>query len=404
MAPRAARQGEGADTMPVWRATLAGLCASLVGIGLARFAYTPLIPALIGAGWFAPADAAYLAAANLAGYVAGALAARPIAARASAVAVLRLMMLLAAASFVACATPLSFAWYFAWRFASGLAGGVLMVLAATTVLPHVPAGRRGLAAGAIFAGIGIGVLAAATLVPLLMRQGLAAVWLALGGLSLALALIAWPAWPRGAAPAPVTSGAAPSARPDLGPGARAIAPLVFAYGLNAAGLVPHMVFLVDFVARGLGQGIGTGAHYWVVFGIGAVAGPPLAGLVADRIGFARALRAGFVVQAAAVALLAVTDATPALVISSLVAGAFTPGVVPLVLGRIQELIPSDARARQAAWGAATTAFALFQAGGAYSFTFVFARSGESYARLFALGAVVLAFALAIDLAAARRRR
>ena len=43
-----------------WRATLAGLCASLVGIGLARFAYTPLIPALIAAGWFSPAAAAYL--------------------------------------------------------------------------------------------------------------------------------------------------------------------------------------------------------------------------------------------------------------------------------------------------------------------------------------------------------
>ncbi len=33
-----------------WRATLAGLCATLVGIGLARFAYTPLLPALITEG------------------------------------------------------------------------------------------------------------------------------------------------------------------------------------------------------------------------------------------------------------------------------------------------------------------------------------------------------------------
>jgi hypothetical protein len=34
------------------RATIAALCANLVGIGLARFGYTPLIPALIAAGWF----------------------------------------------------------------------------------------------------------------------------------------------------------------------------------------------------------------------------------------------------------------------------------------------------------------------------------------------------------------
>ena len=44
------------------------------------------------------------------------------------------------------------------------------------------------------------------------------------------------------------------------------------YGLNAAGLVPHMLFLVDYVARGLGQGVDAGARYWVVYGLGAVAG------------------------------------------------------------------------------------------------------------------------------------
>jgi len=55
------------------RAALAGLCATLVGIGLARFAYAPLLPALIQGGWFTPAEAAYLGAANLLGYLAGAV-------------------------------------------------------------------------------------------------------------------------------------------------------------------------------------------------------------------------------------------------------------------------------------------------------------------------------------------
>jgi MFS family permease len=126
-----------------WRATFAGLCASLVGIGLARFAYTPLIPALIAAGWFAPAEAAYLGAANLAGYLAGALLARGTAQYAGAAVVLRASMVLATATFFACAVPLSFAWFFIWRFAAGLAGGALMVLAAPTVLARVPPPRAG---------------------------------------------------------------------------------------------------------------------------------------------------------------------------------------------------------------------------------------------------------------------
>ena len=74
-----------------WRSTTSALCASLVGIGLARFAYTPLLPALIEAHWFAASDAAYLGAANLTGYLAGALLAAPMAAPASASAVLRAM-------------------------------------------------------------------------------------------------------------------------------------------------------------------------------------------------------------------------------------------------------------------------------------------------------------------------
>ena len=173
-----------------WRATVAGLCASLVGIGLARFAYTPLIPALIAAGWFAPAAAAYLGAANLAGYLAGALLARRMAQHATTAVVLRTNMLLASAAFFACAAPLPFAWFFAWRFAAGVAGGALMVLAAPTVLAHVPPARRGLAGGAIFTGVGLGIAASGTLVPLLLRAGLSATWCGLGALALVLTLLA----------------------------------------------------------------------------------------------------------------------------------------------------------------------------------------------------------------------
>jgi MFS family permease len=93
-------------------AAIAGLSASLVGIGLGRFAYTPLIPPLIAAASFGPSQVVYLGAANLAGYLAGALVASPLAARFPAARVLRGMMLLATAAFFACADPLSFLWFF----------------------------------------------------------------------------------------------------------------------------------------------------------------------------------------------------------------------------------------------------------------------------------------------------
>jgi predicted MFS family arabinose efflux permease len=376
----------------VWRATLAGMCASLVGIGLARFAYTPLIPVLVTEQWFEPAQAAYLGAANLAGYLAGALSARRMTAVAPVTVVLRVMMLLATASFFACAHPFSFSWFFVWRFAAGASGGTLMVLAALAVLPHVPSSRRGLAGGAIFTGVGLGVVASGTLVPVLLNLGLASTWEALGVLSLALTLLAWAGWPKEiSGPASVVVSPRPRARSSA-----ALRGLYLEYGLNAVGVVPHMVFLVDFIARGLGQGLTVGARYWVVFGLGAVGGPMLAGFAADRTGFRATLRLAFLLQAGAVALVVLTDRPLALLVSSAVVGAFVPGVVPLTLGRVHELVP-DEQGRKAAWSRCTAAFALGQAGAACAFSHVFARTGGEYGLLFAAGAGALLLALVIDL-------
>jgi len=373
-------------------AALAGLSASLVGIGLARFAYTPLIPALIGDHWFAPASVIYLGAANLAGYLAGALAARPLAAWKSPTALLRGMMLLATASFFASVTPVSVTWFGIWRFASGLAGGVIMVLAAPTILPHTDPRRRGLVGGLIFTGVGLGIAASGTLVPLLLRAGLPATWLGLGVLSTALTLLAWGGWPS---EAPHT---AVSRTPVLPTWSRPVRALLLEYGLNAAGMVPHMVFLVDFVARGLGEGLAVGAGYWVVYGIGALGGPLLAGALADRIGFRAAYQLAFVVQAAVVALPVWFDGAGWLALSALVAGAFTPGVVPLALGRVHDLLPGDAAAQRLVWGRTTMAWALFQAVAAYLDSWLFAQTG-SYRLLFALASGALVLALATDLLA-----
>ncbi|MFY9990038.1 MAG: YbfB/YjiJ family MFS transporter [Rhodoplanes sp.] len=385
----------GEKSIVIWRAALSALCAGLIGIGLARFAYSPLIPALIAERWFSPAQAAYLGAANLAGYLVGALIAERMSRAASAVTVLRAMMLLATASFFACAYPLPFTWFFAWRFAAGIAGGVLMVLAALAVLPHVPAGLRGRVGGAIFTGVGLGVAASGTLVPLLMRFGLSETWISFGLISLALTIVAWTGWPRDPSAHPATEQVAAAAfKPRAN---RTFLALCAEYALNAVGLVPHMVFLVDFVARGLGRGLDTGGFYWTIFGIGAVAGPLLAGAIADRVGFRRTLQASFLVQAAAVAAPAISDGPIALVISSAVVGLFVPGVVPLVLGRMHELV-HEARARQKAWSWCTTAFAVGQAAAAYGFSYLFAQTGGAYALLFALGAAALLIAFVLDLA------
>jgi predicted MFS family arabinose efflux permease len=387
-------RAHGSATPPVWRMALSGLCASLVGIGLSRFAYTPLLPQLIAAHWFAPAQAAYIGAANLAGYLVGALLAQPLMERLRAATLLRVMMLAVSVSFLACGIQAPVAWFFLWRFVAGLAGGIIMVAVAPTILSHVPPTRRGLTSGAIFVGIGCGVVISATVVPVFMRWGVSQTWMGLGLVAFLLCLIAWSGWPHAdhAAPAPPGTRALFHAAMS---GSTALRALYFEYALNAVGLVPHMVFLVDFIERGLGQGLGMGSRDWLLFGLGAMVGPVIFGAIADRIGFRRALRGAFLFQAAAVAVLAIDAGTIALIVSSFVIGAFVPGIVPLVLGRVHELVARDSALQKTAWSLCTTAFALGQAVGAYGFSYIFAHTTDAYGLIFMLGGGALIVAASI---------
>jgi predicted MFS family arabinose efflux permease len=383
------------DDTALRRATLSGVCANLVGIGLARFAYTPLIPALILAGWFSPTQAAYLGAANLAGYLAGALLARPLVSRMTPATLLRGAMLLTAASFPASAYPLSFAWFFAWRFAAGFGGGALMVVAAPVILRQVPVRQRGIVSGVIFAGIGLGIAASGTLVALLLRYGLVVTWNVLGIVALLLTALAWNGWPHASereVAAPVS--ASPGVRSDA-----ALRALHIGYGLAAVGLVPPMVFLVDFIARANHLGVEAGARYWTLFGFAAIAGPVLLGSIADRIGFRPTLRALFVLDAGTLVLLALTSQPAALVASVIILGASVPGVVPLAVGRVHELVHAEPQRRHA-WTVCTVAFAIGQAAAAYGFSYLFAKTGGAFVMLFVIGAGAFTLALLIDVAVA----
>jgi predicted MFS family arabinose efflux permease len=235
------------------------------------------------------------------------------------------------------------------------------------------------------------------LVPLLVRQGLTQAWLGIGIACLILTAVAWTGWPD-----PVTA-LGPQAETRRKPRAPlAMWGLYAEYGLNAVGLVPHMIFLVVFVARGLGLGLDAGAFYWVLFGLGAVVGPLLSGHLADRLGFRTALRLAFMIQAAAVIAPALDHSAPTLIASSLIMGASTPGIVPLALGRVHELAGHHPDAQKAAWRSATTAFACAQAFAGYAMSYLLARTGGDYATLFELGAGGFVLALVVDFVLSRK--
>lgn len=377
-------------------ALLTGIMATLVGIGLSRFAYTPLIPTLIERDWFDSADAVYLGAANLLGYLIGALSAHWLSERFAPRRVLASCFIIIALSFICCASPASFSWFFGWRFLAGVAGAILLVVGSSLALTSAPAASRALVGPLVFCGIGLGALLSATVLPLLLELSLMWSWLTLGGLT----IFAGIACDFGAArlrPEAFASGSAQpsSLRPVLG----ATTLLVMAaYALDAAGFVPHTVFWVDYLAREQGAGATAAAVQWALFGAGAIIGPLLAGLLVKRLGWHRSLVLGYGAKATAIALPLFFASILSNSVSSFVVGAMVPGLVALTSGRLAELVGAANHKR--VWGYATAGFAALQAISGYAMSGLYTVLG-SYYLLFAIGSSLLAAGLVLILLSRR---
>jgi predicted MFS family arabinose efflux permease len=380
------------DRRVVWRYIFAGLCASLVSIGLARFGFTPLIPELIHEHWFSTSSVVYLGAANLAGYLCGALLARPLGNRLGNERTLRVMMLIITATFLACAFPLSVSWYFGWRALSGIAGGVVMVLVAATILPHVPPSSKGKASGAIFLGLGLGIAGTGTIIPLLLKLGLAETWIGLAIVSAVLTAASWFAWPSSklSSAAPVRRASDVATRTHFG---WRVNLLYAQYALLAASVVSPMVFLVDYIARGLGMGTQYGSIFWVLYGVGAIAGPPLYGILADRMGARSGIRLVSSVQTTALVGVYLTDSHIAVGALTIVIGTFAPGIVPMVLARVHELVPKNAPRQNVVWSRATILSAAVMAAAGYAFSALFNASGGNHRLVFLAAAALVMIAL-----------
>jgi MFS family permease len=366
--------------LAVWAIALPGFAAFLVGVGLGRFSYTPMLPVMVHADWLSAPQAAYVGAGNLIGSLIGALIAQAVGRRVGLVRAVRGSLVVCVVATLACALSWGFWWIAAWRIAIGIAGTMLTTLAAPVLVGSAPIAIRGAVSGAVFTGAGLGLALSGLLVPPLAEIGVATAWL---GLSVATALatvIAWRGWPRVASPVAVAArrGRVLLSKPFL--------LLVAGYATDGIGFVPHGIFWVDFVARELGRGVEAGGWQWTLFGIGAALGPMICGRLADAIGFARTLHVVFGLKAVAILLPLIATGPLALTVSSMTVGALTPGLAAVISGAALELLGPAAHAP--AWRWLMIAFAVTSTIGGYLFSLIFAMTG-SYRVLFALGGAII---------------
>lgn len=375
-----------------------GIAATLLGVGLARFAYTALLPELILQGWFSATQAGWLGAANLIGYTLGALLAARTAASLGTARVVRACAVLVVISFLLCAWPLPVSLYFTARFISGLCGAMLMVLVPSAMLQALKGPAKAKGGATIFLGVGLGILLSATLVPWLVTSSLGAAWLGLallGGATLLLLTGPWPGLNERPGRRDGTERANGVATPLL---------LVYGiYGLDAVGFVPHTLFWVDYLQRHLQLSAHLSALQWALFGLGALLGPFVIGQLARYSRWDRLLVAGLLVKGIAVGLPAWYPVLWSLSLSSVLVGALVPGMVAIVSARLAELTSPEGHVR--AWGLATAAFACAQGGAAAVFVWLYSSASPGNAdQVFILAAMALLAGAAIALVMPRPRR
>jgi predicted MFS family arabinose efflux permease len=356
---------------------------------VARFGYAPLVPALVQGGWLGPGAAGILGAANLAGYLVGALVAPDLARRAGIAWPLRIAMAAVTISLALCAWRGGLAWFLPWRIIAGAGAGVLMALAGPAVQAAVPVRVRGLAAGLIFGHVGLGSLVGALLEPWVLPYGLSATWLALAALGLAATGLSWAFWPRPVLPAPAPGGG--------GKISGVAGLLIMGYALAGFAAAPHMLWWPDYIARGLDQGLRAGAESWLLWSLCAACGPAAFGWLADRAGSGRMLTLALSLQVVALALPLLSHAGPVLAASVLSAGATATGVSALVLNRSR--VMAGARPAQL-WSLCTSAYAATQTLAGFSLAILYTQSG-SHVALFAVGLLTAVLALVAAIALPR---
>ena len=319
-----------------WQVLTGGICGLVLTIGLARFAYTPLLPSLQAQTGLTDAAAGGLAAINYAGYITGALATAWIddvrwRHRLYSTG-LWLAILTTAAMALSDWMP---AWAL-WRFLGGLCGAAGMLLGSGLVLGWLMRQGRRPELGVFFMGIGLSIVVTA-----LGSWGLARWWPLWSDQWLAMAVVGLvffvPAWVwRPPVPPPV--GGQSTEAPAVS--RRWLWTMAGSYFAAGWGFVISATFTVAMVEREPALA-GQGAWAWALVGLAALPAVFMWDRVARRVGDTRALVLAFGLQTCAIVLPALSDSLVAALAGALGYGATFIGIVSLTLALVGRRSPNN---------------------------------------------------------------
>lgn len=316
---------------------LAGFFSQLLCLGIARFAYTPLLPVMQQQTLLDDAGGGYLAAINYLGYMSGALLAANVSDLQFKDRLYRVGLLLAIVSTVAMALTQNFYLWSLWRFVAGFSSACSMLIASGLIMHWLLAHKQRAELGIHFAGLGFGIALSALLVELMLSLQMEwrAQWQYLALFGVLLAIPAWRWLPR----PPVITMAAHNSNADTPPSKRFIQLMLASYFCAGYGYVISATFIVAIVERMPGLS-GSGNLSFIILGLAATPAVLLWDFIARKTGYLKAIMLALFVQALAIYLPLWFSSLTAVLLSAALFGATFIGVVSLVLTMAGRLYPS----------------------------------------------------------------
>lgn len=295
-------------------------------LGIGRFVYTPILPAMIEALGWSEATAGLVASANFLGYLAGAiLAGLPVFSASPRRWLLAGLGVSALSTLATGFLSDDFA-IGAMRFAGGLASAFVIVCASTLVLARLAAAGQGKLAAIHFAGVGAGILVSAALVAGMaaLGAGWRAFWLASGCVAALMAIAAALLVPASGESDRVATPEAPV------PARRTPVAMIIAYGLFGFGYVITATFLVTIVRRSP-EIRPLEPWVWMLFGLAAIPSVPLWQRLGEIAGPMRAFAVACVIEAAGVVVSVDWSTIPGVSAAAILLGGTFMGLTALGL-------------------------------------------------------------------------
>ena len=370
------------------RVLIGGVIALALAMGVGRFAFTPILPAMLAATGLETDGAGFIASLNYLGYFLGALGAALVPRGTVRTATFRAALVASVATTAGMGLTEDFTAWSVLRFVSGLASGFIFVLGVAMVLDALARAGREAWTGWLYTGIGLGIASSGLFVMLLGEGvGWRGDWLWLGLICTVTGMASW-LWVTD----PPEAGTAASKPVGTAPGGILSAPLLLltlAYFLEGGGYIVSGTFLVA-ILKSAPDTVALGDAAWVIAGLVCMPSGLIWAAAGRRLGLWRALILAHLVQAAGILLPMLGSPVAGLLSAASFGGTFV-GIVMLsfTLGR---RLSGGAAARVV--GAMTSAYGLGQILGPLPAGIAVARTGSyDTALIGAAAAVVIGAAL-----------